>query len=562
MSRFRFTISRRFVGVAILAGLLSAACLGLAMAEFRASMIAQKREQVRTLIETALSTVRPLVERAKSGAMSEADAQHMVKDLLNHTRFEGSNYIFVYDYSGNTLVHIRSDYLGHNRFDSKDPSTGLYITRRIIEAAKSGNPYLEYSNPKPGSDALKPKISYVAALPEWNWAVGTGIYVDDIDADMSQAIWSVLKLVLPIALVCLGVVVYLARSVSRPLKALTGSMNRLASGDLDTAIAGSGRNDEIGEIAGAVATFRESLKARAAEQIAQDALTHEEGQAARRTAMAKIAESFEARIGRLAGSLSQSAAQMETTARSMSAVAEQTSARAIDVAGSAEQTSSNVQAVAAATEELTATAQEIGNRIEDSSLMAGRAVEESRRSDASVQMLAAGAQKIGDVVAMISAIAGQTNLLALNATIEAARAGEAGRGFAVVASEVKELAGQTARATDEITAQIAQIQEATREAVEVIQGIGGMLGEMHHSSTSIAAAVEEQQAAMQEIARNIAQAASGTNVVTGSIAHVQQDARGTGEAATNVLATAAELSRGAGDLRREVERFLAEMRAA
>ncbi|MBB3902285.1 methyl-accepting chemotaxis protein [Methylobacterium brachythecii] len=562
MSRFRFTISRRFIGVAILAGLLAAACLGLAMAEFRSSMVAQKREQVRTLIETALSTVRPLVERAKSGAMSEADAQRMVKDLLNQTRFEGSNYIFVYDYSGNTLVHIRSDYLGHNRFDSKDPATGLYITRRIIEAAKSGNPYLEYSNPKPGSDTLKPKISYVASIPEWNWAMGTGIYVDDIDAAMSQAIWSVLTLVLPIALVCLGVVIYLARSVSRPLKALTASMGRLASGDLDTTIAGSDRNDEIGEIAGAVATFRESLKARAADQIAQDALTHEESQAARRGAMAKIAENFEVRIGRLAGGLSQSAAQMESTARTMSSVAEQTSARAIDVAGSAEQTSSNVQAVAAATEELTATAQEIGNRIEDSSRMAGRAVEESRRSDQSVQLLSAGAQKIGDVVAMISAIAGQTNLLALNATIEAARAGEAGRGFAVVASEVKELAGQTARATDEITAQIAQIQEATREAVGVIQGIGATLGEMHHASTSIAAAVEEQQAAMQEIARNIAQAASGTNVVTGSIAHVQHDARGTGEAATNVLATAAELSRDAGELRREVERFLAEMRAA
>ncbi len=121
-----------------------------------------------------------------------------------------------------------------------------------------------------------------------------------------------------------------------------------------------------------------------------------------------------------------------------------------------------------------------------------------------------GAQKIGEVVGLISSIAGQTNLLALNATIEAARAGDAGKGFAVVASEVKSLANQTAKATGDISTQIAGIQSATSEAVQAIEAIAQTIEEL-----SQIAAVDRRGgggtgAATQEIARNVQEAASGT----------------------------------------------------
>ena len=127
-----------------------------------------------------------------------------------------------------------------------------------------------------------------------------------------------------------------------------------------------------------------------------------------------------------------------------------------------------------------------------------------------MRSLADAALKIGEVVKLINDIAGQTNLLALNATIEAARAGEAGKGFAVVASEVKSLATQTAKATEDIGTQIAGIQNATQEAVAAIKGIGGTIASISEIATAIAAAVEEQGAATQEIARNVQQAAKGT----------------------------------------------------
>jgi methyl-accepting chemotaxis protein len=172
------------------------------------------------------------------------------------------------------------------------------------------------------------------------------------------------------------------------------------------------------------------------------------------------------------------------------------------------------------------------------------------------------ANKIGEVVALITDIAEQTNLLALNATIEAARAGDAGKGFAVVASEVKNLANQTAKATDEIGAQIAGVQAATQEAVTAIEVIVKTISEIDSISSSIASAVEEQGAATQEIARNVEQAAAGTQEVSSNIGGVSAAANDTGAAATQIRGASAELSRQSETLRTEVEKFLANVRAA
>ena len=248
-----------------------------------------------------------------------------------------------------------------------------------------------------------------------------------------------------------------------------------------------------------------------------------------------LTQAFEAKVGEMVGAVASAATEMEATARSMVATAEQTNQQSTTVAVASEQTSVNVQTVATATEELSSSVQEIGRQVARSTLVAGKAVEEAKHTDATVQMLAAGAQKIGEVVTIIHDIAGKTNLLALNATIEAARAGDAGKGFAVVASEVKALANQTGKATEEISSQIVQIQDATRQTVAAIQNIAGTIAEINEIAASIASAVEQQSAATQEISRNVHEAARGPQEVSSNIAGVKQAATDTGAAAGQVL---------------------------
>jgi methyl-accepting chemotaxis protein len=246
----------------------------------------------------------------------------------------------------------------------------------------------------------------------------------------------------------------------------------------------------------------------------------------------------------------------------MSGTAEETNRRSLVVAAASELAFSNVQTVAGATSELAASIQDIGRQAVQSSSVAGKAVEEAQRTDATVQALAAGAQRIGEVVGLINDIASQTNLLALNATIEAARAGEAGKGFAVVASEVKTLANQTAKATDEITGHITQIRAATNDAVTAIQIIGRTIAEVNQIAASIAAAVEEQTGATQDIAHSIEQAARGTKDVSSNIDGVKQAATDTGAAAAQVLGSAGEVARQSAALSQEVNSFIAGVKGA
>ena len=288
----------------------------------------------------------------------------------------------------------------------------------------------------------------------------------------------------------------------------------------------------------------------------------EAGKRDRHATLERLAGDFDKAIGSVVNVVSSAATELQTAAQSMSAAAEETANQSSVVAAASESATSNVQTVSVAAEELTASVGEIARQVHESARIAAQAVQDADASGEKIRQLAQGAQKIGEVVELINNIASQTNLLALNATIEAARAGEAGRGFAVVASEVKALAAQTAKATEEISAQISQIQTSTSDSVNAINEITTVIKSMNIIATTIASAVEEQGAATQEIARNVQQASQGTNEVSANITGVTRAAGETGAAASQVLSSAEDLARQSEQLRVEVDRFLATVRAA
>ena len=352
----------------------------------------------------------------------------------------------------------------------------------------------------------------------------------------------------------------IARSITRPVVAMTEAMRQLAGGDKSITVPAQGRKDEIGAMAAAVEVFKQN--AIEMDHLAAEQRQEQERKEARQKTVDGYIKNFESSVAGILSTLASAATEMNQTAEGMSATAEETSRQSAAVAAASEEATTNVQTVASAAEELSASVQEISRQVAQSTQISSQAVEEVGRTNTTVKGLAEAAQKIGDVVQLINDIASQTNLLALNATIEAARAGEAGKGFAVVASEVKSLANQTAKATEEIGAQISAIQEATGGAVQAIESIGGTISRVSEIATTIASAVEEQGAATQEIARNVQQAAQGTQEVSSNIAGVSQAARETGAASSQVLSTANELAKQSEVLKAEVDDFLAKVRAA
>ncbi|WP_428392227.1 methyl-accepting chemotaxis protein [Lichenicoccus sp.] len=352
----------------------------------------------------------------------------------------------------------------------------------------------------------------------------------------------------------------LVRVIAVPLSAMTQAMRRLAAGELDAAVPGAGRRDEIGAMAAAVVVFKDNMIRAAALAVEQEASRSVKEQRAQR--LEARMRGFEDIVGGLARTLASGSTDLSTTAHSLSGTAADTNRRAGTVDAAAQTASLGVQMAAAAAEQLTASIGEINQQVAKSAHVTSRAVTDVQRTDAIVRALSEAAEKIGHVVGLIAGIAGQTNLLALNATIEAARAGEAGKGFAVVASEVKNLASQTAQATGEIATQIGQIQTATREAVDAIGAISTTIQEVSVISTTIAAAVEQQGAATAEIARNVRDTAGATQEVTVHIGGVSNAANDTGTAASQVLSAAGDLSRHAAMLELEVSSFVADVKAA
>jgi methyl-accepting chemotaxis protein len=354
----------------------------------------------------------------------------------------------------------------------------------------------------------------------------------------------------------------LGKGISRPMTAMCKAMRELAGGNFDVVLPGLGRKDELGEMAAAVEEFKVQAIAKAErDAAAQDAQNRAAG-AARRTELIRFADEFEAAVGAIVSNVSASAVQLEQAAGTLTRTAETTQSLSSQVAGASEEASSNMQSVATATEELSASVNEIGRRVRESNKIAEAAVLQAQQTDGRIGKLSRAAQEIGDVVKLITAIAEQTNLLALNATIEAARAGDAGRGFAVVASEVKSLASQTAKATDEISSHILGMQGATQESVAAIKEIGGTIGQISSIASSIAGAVEQQSAATQEIARSVQNVAQGTHEAAANITQVNRGATETGSASEEVLNSAKTLSTESTRLRGELDRFMANIRAA
>ncbi|MCG7374622.1 methyl-accepting chemotaxis protein [Pseudomonas luteola] len=406
-----------------------------------------KAEKTQHVVETALGVFTHFQALEAGGTLSREAAQQGALAVLKALRYGRNDYLWVNDLQPRMVMHPMNPKLdGQDLSTYKDPD-GKALFNEMVVVAKNGGGVVAYRWPKPGASEPVPKVSYVKQFEPWGWVLGTGVYLDDLQAEFRAQVWQTAG-VWAVIVVLMGVLIFLIqRSITRPLTSTVRAMASIASGEADLThrLDTSGR-DELSELGRHFNRFSEHLG-----ELIRQLLT--------------AAHSLDRHSGELGAIAAQSQRHSDTQTQQMdmlaTAINEVTHAIQ-DVARHAEQASGEVQSAERRADQGQVSIQTSLHQTEglsDTILQAAQVIES----------LAQESTQIGTVLDVIRSIADQTNLLALNAAIEAARAGEKGRGFAVVADEVRLLAQRTQKSTQEIHAMIERLQANSGAAVRVIQ---------------------------------------------------------------------------------------------
>lgn len=246
------SLNRVFTRILVLAvlALLGVGALGLFVIEkSRDNLFAQKRNEIQHIVESAQTIVAAYDKRAQAGEMTREQAQAEAKKALSAIRYGNNDYVFAYDFKGTMVINpLKSELVGKNRFNEKDPK-GKFFIQEFIKNAQNGGGHVEYVYQLPQSTLYAPKFSYAAGYLPWEWMIASGVIVEDVEAQHATMVRNVLMGSGLIAVLLLLATFIVTRSIVGPIGRLKGSLERLAGGDIEANVAGADRSDEFGEIA-------------------------------------------------------------------------------------------------------------------------------------------------------------------------------------------------------------------------------------------------------------------------------------------------------------------------
>ncbi|MGE6381215.1 methyl-accepting chemotaxis protein [Shewanella baltica] len=471
---------------------------------FRTKLIGERKTQIKEATEIAAGIVQYQLSLKENGNVNQA---------LRDIRFGSSGYFFIYDSQGKNLFHaVMPNLEGQNKIDMTDPR-GTKIIVGLLDAAKRGDGNFSFYFQKPNTNEQIEKIGYSMMIPGTDWMLGTGAYIDDIDAvvedyratvteQMIEKSYAILLIALLLAAMTAAVILITAQRMVAPIKNMADNLNDIAKGegDLTKRLIVKGE-DEIAQLGQSFNLFVDKLQtiigdvanATAKVKTAANAI-HDQTKV-----MSSQLISHNNETDQVVTAITEMSATASEVAQNTTQVAEATHAATGDVANAQ-------RCVDASLEEISALMAQINN------------------AAGSIQSLSEQSKKINNVLSVIGGIAEQTNLLALNAAIEAARAGEQGRGFAVVADEVRNLASRTQSSTLEINEMLSELHKLVALAVKTMEesqqscvrsvdssrAISESLGSVtsavtaiNDMSTQIATAATEQSSVTEEINRNV-----------------------------------------------------------
>jgi methyl-accepting chemotaxis protein len=553
----RFSIKLRIYSII---GLSFCGLIGLAavqVSNLASSLREQRQTELSHLAETALSIVRDEYDASQRDHSSAELAQKRAAERIGKLRYGNGDYFWINDLTPRMIMHpLKPELNGQDLSETKDPNGKRLFVEFAETVRRQGAGVVDYQWPKPGKDAPQPKLSYVTGFEPWGWVIGTGVYVDDLQAQIWTSTRSVIIIALAMIVLLGAITLVIARTMSSALTAMSHALNKLEAGSFEVALPGLDRSDELGDMARSIEQFKTKAAERARETANLEEERREATEKVKTKALREMAETVERETSVAVGDVAQGTERMAGNAASMTHSAMTLETNSSSVAAAAEQALANAQTMARASAQLASSIAGIASQVTSSRELTHQAVTASSDAQSTISKLSDAASKVGAVTNLISEIAGQTNLLALNATIEAARAGEAGRGFAVVASEVKSLAEQTAKATSEIAQQITEIQDSTRASVISISAIGEVIRKVESVSIAIADAIEEQNTVTGEISRSVEETSQAAREVASQIVRVSQEVSETGRRASDIRDGSIEIARKVDELRTTLVRVI------